>query len=73
MHLRLILSGLDSVTCTVIPLATATLSLWCGVLRERTQSLWPAVAAHVAFNLGSPLGVMLFVMIYRLRHGAMGQ
>ncbi len=73
MHLSLIMAGVDAVTCTVIPIATACLGLWCGVIRERTLSVWPAVAAHVAFNLGSPLGAMLYVVIYRIQHGVLPQ
>ncbi|WP_430641345.1 CPBP family intramembrane glutamic endopeptidase [Afipia massiliensis] len=45
-----------SVTVSASVVATVTLvGLICGVLRHRSGSLWPGVAAHWANNLGAML------------------
>lgn len=60
MHLGLLRAGVESRTVALLlPLLTALglLAAWC---RAESASVYPAIAAHVAFNVGGVLGGILF-------------
>ncbi len=41
----------------------------CAVLRTRSQSLWPAIAAHIFGNFSGVPGAFVGVILYRLCYG----
>jgi membrane protease YdiL (CAAX protease family) len=69
MHLSLFAKGVDAISALVIVLAATTLGLWAGVVRERSGSILPPLAAHIAFNVGGAVGGAAFVLVYRLSTG----
>lgn len=69
MHVSLFVKGVDAITASVIVLAATTLGLYAGVLRERFNSIQPAVAVHVAFNVGGAFGGALYVIAWRITTG----
>jgi membrane protease YdiL (CAAX protease family) len=69
MHLSLFWKGVDTVTAASIVIFATALGLWAGVLRERYNSVSPALAAHVGFNIGGAVGGVLFVIAYRITTG----
>lgn len=69
LHISVIQAGADAVTGPVILIATTLLGLWCGWLRERHQSIWPALYAHIAFNAGGALGGMIYAIQHMIRFG----
>ncbi len=52
MHLWIVSQGADLWTVAIIVAATTMLGIFAAEDRERTGSLGPAVATHVAFNVG---------------------
>lgn len=69
LHLSLLVAGADVWTVAVIVPATTFLGLVCAVERERTGSLGPAIAAHVAFNAGALAGGILVTVAGKLAGG----
>ncbi|MFN7921482.1 MAG: CPBP family intramembrane glutamic endopeptidase [Bryobacteraceae bacterium] len=69
LHLGLLRMGIDTVTAIAIPVSTTLLGLLAGVLRHRSGSLWPAVAAHVAFNAGGMFGGIAWMLMRRAIDG----
>lgn len=65
LHMSLYRTGADTVTAIAIPVFTFALGIWAGLLRHRTGSLAPAIAAHVAFNVGGAFGGIGW-MLFRL-------
>jgi membrane protease YdiL (CAAX protease family) len=62
MHLTLFFRGADPPTARVIVVATFALGYCCAWLRQRSGSLRPAIAAHVAFNIGGLLAGIAIVI-----------
>jgi membrane protease YdiL (CAAX protease family) len=69
MHLSLFAKGVDAISASVIVLAATALGLWAGLLRERSGSILPPLAAHIGFNVGGAFGGAAFVIVYRLSTG----
>ena len=65
MHLTLLMDGADGVTVGVILVATTILGWLCGGLRRMSESLWPAVLGHFAFNVGGVVGAVAFMLVMR--------
>jgi membrane protease YdiL (CAAX protease family) len=55
MHAPLRLAGIDGRSVTVIVIATTLLGLLAAWARAVSGSLYPAIAAHLAFNFGGAL------------------
>jgi len=55
MHAPLRLAGVDAKSVTVIVVATTVLGLLAASVRASSGSLYPAMAAHLAFNCGGAL------------------
>lgn len=62
MHVTLAKTPIDGSTFAVILGFTIVLGIFCGVARERSGSLLPAIATHFAGNLGGLLGGVLYVL-----------
>jgi membrane protease YdiL (CAAX protease family) len=56
MHLVLLVARVDIGSTTVIVAATSLLGLLAAWARAGSGSLYPAIAAHLAFNVGGVLG-----------------
>ena len=69
MHVSLFFKGVDALTAGTVVVSATALGLWAGVLRERYNSIAPAVAAHIGFNVGGATGGVLFVIAYRIATG----
>ncbi len=69
MHLTVWWAGADLATSAILVAATTLLGLLCGRLRDRHESLTPAIAAHMSFNVGGLLGGILYTAGYAIRHG----
>jgi membrane protease YdiL (CAAX protease family) len=69
LHVSLIWSPIGVQGGMTIVLSTFGLGWACAVLRDRTNSLWPAIACHIAGNVaglaGGILGVILYFLVYR--------
>jgi len=63
LHLSLIFHGVDWWTVAIVFLGTSLLGLIAAHLRERYESLLPAIFAHVAFNVGGTLvGIIVAIL-----------
>jgi membrane protease YdiL (CAAX protease family) len=69
MHLTLFLSGTDAVAVITIVIATTLLGWVAAWARRASASLFPAIAGHVAFNVGGMLGGILYTVGFRLATG----
>lgn len=69
LHLSLFVKGVDPITATVVVLSTLLLGLAAGELRERHKGLAPAIAIHIAFNLGGMVGGVIYTIAYRIMTG----
>jgi membrane protease YdiL (CAAX protease family) len=67
MHLSLLLAGSDLASVLVIVAATFALGLLAAWARAVSGSLYPAMLAHVAFNLGGALGGIVYTIVRGLR------
>jgi membrane protease YdiL (CAAX protease family) len=66
LHLTLIVAGADAWTVVILVAATSALGLVCAGERERTGSLWPPIATHIAFNAGSLAGGIAVTVLRKL-------
>lgn len=62
MHLSLTRSAIDAATIACVLAFTTLLGLLAGLARERTRSLGPAIATHLAGNVGGVLGGIAYVL-----------
>ena len=69
MHATLINRGVDGITTTVIVLGVTVLGVLAGRLRARYGGLSPAIAIHIAFNVGGIFGGLIYVVGYRVLVG----
>lgn len=69
LHLSLIFRGVDWWTVAIVFLGTTLLGLLAAHLRERYESLLPAIFAHVAFNVGGTFVGIIVVILTRVITG----
>jgi membrane protease YdiL (CAAX protease family) len=69
MHAPLMSSPMGVKGGLAIVLSTFGVGWACAVLRARSNSLWPAIACHVAGNVAGVPGGILGVILYRLAFG----
>jgi len=62
MHLSLTRSAIDAATIACVLAFTTLLGLLAGLARERSGSLGPAIATHLAGNIGGVLGGIGYVI-----------
>lgn len=66
LHLGLILKGIDPFAVTVLFIATFLLGWAAGRFREQSGSLLPAIAVHIAFNVGGVIGGIASLLVEKL-------
>jgi membrane protease YdiL (CAAX protease family) len=66
MHLKVGFTT-DVVTGVAIVIFSTSLGFLAGIVRERTGSLLPAIAVHLAGNAGGILGGLVMIIIQRFR------
>ncbi len=71
LHLNLLLSGVDVPSVAILVPSVTLLGLLAAWARARSGSLYPAIAAHMAFNVGGTLGGIVYVVIYTAITGHM--
>ncbi len=69
LHLTLFWAGTGLATAALMVTATTLLGLICAAARERTGSLFPAIGAHVLFNVGGFVGGIIYTIGYRVATG----
>jgi hypothetical protein len=52
-----------------VVMATAMLGLLASWVRATSSSLYPAIAAHAAFNVGGALGAIVYAIVHRVVMG----
>lgn len=63
MHLSLYFAGADLATIAIIVTATTLLGYVCAVARRMTDSLYPSILTHIAFNVGGVVGAVVLFML----------
>jgi membrane protease YdiL (CAAX protease family) len=71
MHVPLMWSPMGVKGGLALVVSTLGLGWACAVLRDRSGSLWPAIACHVAGNVAGIPGGIIGVVLYRLVFGHM--
>ena len=71
MHLPLLFGGRDIKSVVIILLSVTVLGYICATARAKTDSLRPAILAHVMFNVGGFLGGVVYTIVYRVATGHM--
>ena len=66
LHLRLLRAGVEPRAVAILFIGTLLLGLLAGRFREESKSLLPAIAVHVAFNVGGLLGGIVSVLFEKL-------
>jgi membrane protease YdiL (CAAX protease family) len=69
MHLTLLIRGIDHWTVAVIVVFAILLGRFAAGLRQRYDSLVPAIGAHIGFNVGGLFGGILYTVGYRIATG----
>jgi membrane protease YdiL (CAAX protease family) len=69
MHVSLMWSPMGVKGGLMIVLSTLGVGWACAVLRDRSRSLWPAIACHVAGNVAGIPGGIIGVILYWLVFG----
>lgn len=69
LHGSLIFAGVDPAAVAILVMATTLLGLLTAWARARTSSLYPAIAAHIAFNVGGMFGGIIYAIGYRIFTG----
>jgi hypothetical protein len=69
LSLALLFGDVDVAAVAVIVPSVTALGYVCATARARTDSLRPAVAAHVMFNVGGFLGGVVYALAYRVATG----
>jgi membrane protease YdiL (CAAX protease family) len=69
MHLSLLAIGVDGLTVCIVVTMTLVLGLVAGVVRERYDSLLPAIVVHVAGNVGGVMAGVLYAIGHVIIHG----
>jgi membrane protease YdiL (CAAX protease family) len=64
MHLLLIGSGVEIRTVVAVVVGTTLLGLLAAWARAKSTSLYPSIAAHVAFNVGGVIGGIAYAIAY---------
>ena len=63
MHLILLTTGTSFLTTYIVVVFAFFLGLVAAYQRERTQSILPAITAHVSFNIGGAIGGVIYVIL----------
>jgi membrane protease YdiL (CAAX protease family) len=63
MHITVITSGADIPTTIIVVVYAFFLGLLAGHIRAQSQSLVPAIAVHILFNIGGVVGGILFTIL----------
>jgi hypothetical protein len=63
LHLLLLGAGVDRMSVAIIVTATTLLGLLAAWVRATSASIYPPIAAHVAFNVGGVIGGVAFAMV----------
>jgi len=71
MHLPLLFGDMRITAAVVILPSVTALGYVCALARARTGSLFPALAAHVMFNVGGFLGGLVYTIAHRITTGHM--
>jgi membrane protease YdiL (CAAX protease family) len=66
MHASLMWSSAGFAGGLTIVLAMVGVGWACAVLRERTGSLWPAIACHIVANVAAVPGGIIALVLYRI-------
>ena len=66
LHLRLLGAGIEPSAVAILFVGTLLLGLLAGRFRKKSKSLLPAIAVHVAFNVGGLLGRIVSVLFEKL-------
>lgn len=69
MHLTLLTAGAGAGTTALIVTFAFILGYIAALVRGKFDSLYPAIATHVAFNVGGVIGGALYAITYRLTTG----
>lgn len=69
LHVTLLLAGAGIGTTALIVTFATILGYLVALVRGQTGSLYPAIAVHVAFNVGGVIGGALYAIVYRLTTG----
>ena len=69
MHVSLMWSPMGAKGGLMIVLSTLGVGWACAVLRDRSRSLWPAIACHIAGNVAGVPGGIIGIILYRLIFG----
>jgi membrane protease YdiL (CAAX protease family) len=71
LHLVMLFAGVDRASVAVVVVSTTLLGLLAAWAKAATGSLYPPIAAHVAFNVGGALGGIAYAGAYRAVTGKM--
>jgi membrane protease YdiL (CAAX protease family) len=71
LHLVLLWAGVERRAVAVVVVSTAILGLRAAWARAASASLYPAIGAHVAFNVGGAVGGIAYAVGYRAVKGKM--
>lgn len=66
LHLGLIMKGIEPFVVAVLFIATFLLGWAAGRFREKSGSLLPAIAVHIAFNVGGVIGGIVSLLLEKL-------
>lgn len=69
LHLSLLMTPTDTATVVILVTATTLLGVLAAWFRHLTQSLYPAIVTHIAFNIGSFVGGVLVTILLRVVTG----
>jgi hypothetical protein len=69
LHLLLVSADVDVASVAVVVIATTLLGLLAAWARATSASLYPAIAAHVAFNVGGAAGGIVYAIGYAVMTG----
>lgn len=71
LHLVLLRAGVERRAVAVVVVSTLVLGLLAAWARAASGSLYPAIGAHVAFNVGGAVGGIAYAVGYRAVTGKM--
>lgn len=66
IHLSLFAAGVEPRAVAILFVATLLLGFLAGKFRQESQSLLPAIAVHIAFNVGGVFGGIVSVLFEKL-------
>jgi len=71
LHLVMLFAGVDRASVAFVVVSTTALGLLAAWAKAATGSLYPPIAAHVAFNVGGMMGGVAYAGMYRAFTGRM--